>query len=204
MPARRATGRASTRIALAAVFLALAAAAPARGAWLDESAPAAWNKPGKAVPRAPGEQGNDDPRCREGERPAETSEDRAVSRAGWKLFRDYQAGWGVKVIWGLVTYDGMCRPMAYQAFAFLDGRFAGTLSPAPMASRTDGSLSSVSLTAAPGAPGTAALVGTFTRYAAGDPLCCPSRLTHVRYRFDGRDRALRLVPMALDTTPTSR
>ncbi len=180
------------------------ASTPAPAAWLDQTVPAAWNHARMAVPRAPEESGNDDWRCRRSERPPETSADRAVARAGWRLFREFQGGWGVRVVWGLVTYDGMCRPMAYQAFVFVGDTFAGTLSPVPMASRSDGSLTSVSLTAAPPAGGPAVLAGAFVRYTENDPLCCPSRTTHIRYRIDGKGRGVVVVPAALDTVPTAR
>ena len=189
-------------------LLALAAAIamaplPARAGWLDEAAPAGWNQAGAGVPRAPAEEGNDDPRCRRAERPPETPADRAVARAGWKLFREYQAGWGAKVVWGVVTYDGMCRPMAYQAFVFVGDAFAGTLSPSPMRSRTDGALTAVTLVASTAGRGDA-VVATFARYADADPLCCPSRTTHVRYRVAGAGRAAAVVPTAVDTLPAAR
>ena len=41
--------------------------------------------------------------------------------------------------------DGMCRPLGYQFFLFVGDDFAGTLSPAPMDSRTDGGLSDLQL-----------------------------------------------------------
>jgi len=189
------------------VLLALGAARAGEGAglaaWLDEPSPAPWNQPRMAVRRAPVETGNEDPRCRQLERRPETPEDRAVTRAGWRLFRDYQAGWGAKVIWALVAHDGMCRPMAYQAFVFLGGRFAGTASPAPMASRTDGSLTAVHLMGPP-VQGGSFLSATFLRYTDQDPLCCPSRTTTVRYRVEQRDGAPVLAPAGLDTLPVSR
>jgi hypothetical protein len=131
----------------AALVVALVLLSPlvSGAAWLDASSPAPWNQHGSQVPQAPDVQGNDDPRCRESERPAETPEDRSVIARGWRLFHDYQAGWGLKVIWALSGYDGMCRPWGYQVFVFVRGVFAGTLSPRPMDARTDASLFSVQL-----------------------------------------------------------
>jgi hypothetical protein len=171
-------------------------------AWLDPDSPAAWNQPGGAVPQAPRVEGNGDPRCRESERPAETPEDHAVTARGWRLFHDYQAGWGLKVIWALASYDGMCRPWGYQVFVFTRGIFAGTLSPRPMDSRTDASLFSVQLLSR--LAGADPLAATFERYAGTDPLCCPSRRTVVRYRVDRSQGSPLLVPVSASTSPAGR
>src|SRR5262249_54568245 len=151
-------------------------------AWLDADPPPRWHARVPIVPSAPRIDGNDDPRCRQSERPAETAEDKQVTAKGWRLFNEYQGGWNVKVIWALSSYDGMCRPWGYQVFVFVRGAFAGTLSPDAMNSRTDASLSSVQLAA----PTVACdlLIATFQRYGESDPLCCPSRRTLVRYRID--------------------
>jgi hypothetical protein len=167
-------------------------------AWLDADAPAGWHARAPVVPPAPRVDGNDDRRCRETERPAETPEDRQVTAKGWRLFHDYLGGWSVKVIWALSSYDGMCRAWGYQAFVFVGPAFAGTLSPDAMNSRTDASLSSVQLVA-PRVAGDL-LVATFQRYADSDPLCCPSRQTRVRYRIDRVQGAPVLVPVAATTS----
>jgi hypothetical protein len=36
-------------------------------------------------------------------------------------------------------YEGMCRPTGFQPCVFVDGAFAGTISPEPMATRANGS-----------------------------------------------------------------
>ena len=85
--------------------------------------------PGMAMPHPvrnrPGPATDVDTRCTDQARPAETDEDRAVERAGWTLFASYSAGWGVRIVRGLAGYDGMCRPMEYQGFVFVDGKLAG-------------------------------------------------------------------------------
>jgi LppP/LprE lipoprotein len=152
------------------------------GAWMDASPLPVWNQPGAPIPAAVPVQGNDDPRCRENERPPETPQEQALVNAGWRLFQHAQSGWGMRVVWGLAGYDGMCRPLGYQAFVFLNEQYTGTLSPQQMNSRTDGALQSVTLSAPiPGAAGR--LSGTFSRYKAEDPLCCPSQTTFVQYRI---------------------
>jgi hypothetical protein len=116
----------------------------ADGAWLDNAA-VTWNTPGMPLPRPQEHRGGGetDLRCAEQARPAETDQDRAVKAASWTLFASYTGGWGVQIVRGLAGYDGMCRPVEYQAFVFVDGQFAGTMSPAPMDSRSDGSLSEI-------------------------------------------------------------
>ena len=171
-------------------------------AWLDADAPAAFNQRGAALPPAPGVQGNDDPRCRESERPAETAEDRSVVAKGWRLFHSYQAGWDIKVIWALSGYDGMCRPWGYQAFVFASGVFAGTMSPKPMDARTDASLFSVQLLSRVVGPDP--LVATFERYAESDPLGGPSRRTVVRYRIDRSQPVPLLGPVSASSAAAER
>jgi hypothetical protein len=158
--------------------------AHADGAWLDDQS-TTWNTPGMAIPHAaehtPGPTGQKfdlDPRCAEQARPAETDEDRAVEEAGWTLFASYSGGWGVRIVRGLAGYDGMCRPMEYQAFVFVDGKLAGTLSPMPMGSRLDGALTQLDFY------GGDRIVGQFARYTEQDPLCCASARSTTFYKID--------------------
>jgi heat shock protein HslJ len=142
---------------------------------LDNPKPALWNTPGQPIPSAPKSQGTADARCRDASRPAQLPEDRQVRDRGWDLVGAYQGGWQIVVIGGGAGYDGMCRPRQYQEFVFVRGAFAGTLSPRPMESRTDGALSRVSLQSA------TRLTAEYARYAESDALCCPSRTTRVTF-----------------------
>jgi hypothetical protein len=142
--------------------------------WLDGDL-ASWNTPGMAIPAAPTIDGNTDPRCAERERPAETAEDDALIAEGWRLFLPYQRGWGVTLISGLAGYDGMCRPLGYQSFIFVDGVFAGTVSPEPMDSRTTGAATDVTLWFAD------QVSAEYLRYAPDDPLCCASSTDSVEF-----------------------
>jgi hypothetical protein len=157
--------------------LLLAAPAAAQSAtWLD-GRPAAWNAPGGALPTPPAAYvGAGDPRCADRERAPSGAEESAVRAAGWRLaeFWPTQRAGDLAVVVGTAGYDGMCRPMGYQGFAFAAGRFAGTLSPEPINSRADGALVTTQQGAA------VRLVdgkveARFVRYAPTDPLCCPSR-----------------------------
>ncbi|MFN0072902.1 MAG: LppP/LprE family lipoprotein [Chloroflexota bacterium] len=153
----------------------------AQSSWLDEPI-RQWNQPGMSVPnlqKSETEPGLD-PRCMATSRPAETVSDAVIESAGWSLFNTYEAGWGISLIYGLSGHDGMCRPWAYHAFVFVDGAFAGTLAPLPSLSRTDGALGrDVRI------EGDGRLGAVFIRYAAEDPLCCPSRPSvAVNYRVE--------------------
>ena len=143
------------------------------GSWLDDAKPVSWNKPGAAIPVASKIQGDTDPRCRAEARPPQLDEDKRVREQGWDLVGAYQGGWDTLVIRGTAGYDGMCRPRQYHDFVFVRGVFAGTLSPRPMDSRTDGALERVFFQTGP------RLTAEYTRYAAKDALCCPSRTTRV-------------------------
>jgi hypothetical protein len=175
----------------AALLIATARLPAAQETWLDAPL-AGWNQAGQAVPPAPpGNVALADPRCLQFNRPPQTAEDQAVAAAGWTLYAPYTGGWGAVVVAGLADYDGMCRPVGYQYFAFVDGAFAGTLSPVPMAARTDGAAQDVRLDAA------GALTATFARYAPADPLCCPSLpAVLVRYRVAHTPNGPVLLPEA--------
>jgi hypothetical protein len=96
------------------------------------------------------------------------------------------------VVTAATSADEMCRPLGVQGFVFVGGRFAGTLSPHPMNSRTDGVLGRVQLFGS-------TLRADFRRYASSDPICCPSRTSTVSYRVENSPRGLLLVPEAVGT-----
>ncbi len=187
------------RLLLAALPLlaltALALPARADGSWLDQPL-VNWNVAGAALPAPPPEEVVN-PMCGQDARPAETAEDQAVSDAGWTLFGAYQGGWGVTVVSGLSGYDGMCRPFGYQFFVFVNGAFAGTISPEPMNSRFDGAATIVRLETQ------GRITAQFSRYGDSDPLCCPSRTSFVSYGFDESQGTPVLAPLDVSTQSTS-
>lgn len=195
------TGRQLGRGLAIVLTLAGCAAAPVAripGAWLDAPL-AGWNRPGAPVPAAPPPQG-DPPalgRCRDAVRAAVTAEDRAVAGAGWTLVGPVQARAGATIVLGMTSVDGMCRPLGFQSFVFTDGRFAGTLSPVVMNSRTDGAQARTQVVSP------TEVVAEFVRYRDADALCCPSRVSRVTYRIDragGRaDGDPVLVPVVVTT-----
>jgi hypothetical protein len=108
-------------------------------------------------------------------------EEAQVAAAGWRLMEYWPAKRLATTALVLATtgHDGMCRPIGYNAFVFVDDRFAGTLSPAPMFSREDGTLAGTP-TLVPGG-----VEATFLRYLDSDPRCCPSRPSvTVGYRIE--------------------
>jgi hypothetical protein len=167
--------------------------------WLDQAQPANWNARGAPLPAAPPPPPGwtPDPRCEATARPPETPEDAQVAGAGWTLFGDYRSGWGMRVVTGQANHDGMCRPLDYQVFVFASGVFAGTMSPAPMDSRSDGAWFEALIGA-----GGESLFASFQRYKAEDALCCPSGETEVGYRLDRAGPAPLLVPVSATTHPT--
>lgn len=139
------------------------------GGWLD-SRPVQWNRPGSALPTAPQLDRDEIPEiCRNEPRKPETPAERAVVSAGWMFIVSNRSA-DREVILGAADLDGMCRPNQYQEFVFIAGKYAGTLSPKLMDSRTDGSIGRVSFRG----PN---IVVEFDRYRPEDPFCCPSRIS---------------------------
>lgn len=168
--------------------------ARAQSSWLDESAPASWNEPGMEIPVAPAREGGS-ARCRQSARLPQSAGERAVVDRGWNLVGASHEGSRVVVLMGTANYDGMCRWWQYQAFVFVDGVFAGTLSPQPMDSRTDGALNEVSIQA------NDRLTAQYERYTDADPLCCPSRIATVEFEVDRTQGGVAARPVTASTSP---
>lgn len=118
----------------------------------------------------------------------------AVTRAGWTLVNTPQVVRGIVIITAAVDADGMCRPFKYQTFVFINGTYAGTLSPHTMDSRTDGDLMSVTV------KNDQEILASFKRYKESDPLCCASRRTVVHYRVEREGGHPIVVPAETKTT----
>jgi hypothetical protein len=191
------------RLGLAVMLLvALSPAIPAAagtGAWLDAPAPKGWNVAGAKIPRPP--KFDPDPflakQCEGQVRAAISAADRAVAARGWKLMGAALAFGDTEVVLARSGVDGMCRPLGYQAFVFSGGRFAGTLAPRPMDSRTDGAGQVPELLSATG------IAVSFARYVPKDPLCCPSRLSTVRFRIETAPGGPVVTPLSTTTVSTS-
>lgn len=187
------------RAALALCLLATAAsAADSNGAWLDVPLKN-WNVAGAVVPQAPKPQSDAALRARCGEqgRAPSSAADRALVAAGWTLYGPLQVYGDAALITAGADVDGMCRPLAYQGFVFVGEALAGTIAPAPMNSRSDGAETQVMLT------GDRAAFAEFARYAADDPLCCPSRQSVVTYGIEGDAAKPLLTPLSAFTQPNT-
>ena len=196
-PATRGLTLRSHILVVALVLLAQPASAQS-GAWLDQPL-APWNIPGALLPAAPAPKGDapSDPRCASTVRQPQTPQEHALVGAGWSLFGRAPVSGVRTILLAGASVDGMCRPWDYQAFVFVGLRFAGTLSPTLMDSRTDGALSEVRFMFG------GQIEAVFLRYAAADPLCCPSRLSIVRYRIELPATLPRVIPGSVRTWPTA-
>ena len=162
----------------------------ADGSWLDQPL-SNWNQAGMDLPQAPAMDPATNPRCLGQGRAPETSADQVLADAGWTLFAGYNGGWNTYVVRALSGYDGMCRPLGFNVFVFVDGQFAGTISPDLMDSRTDG-VGDIRFFATQNS-----MVGAFQRYTPSDPLCCPSGSATVIYGISRTAAGPVLVPQSV-------
>jgi hypothetical protein len=185
-----------TLVSVAALLLVAQGASAGSGAWLDKPL-AAWSDPGASLPTAPAPKGDapTDPRCAGPVRQPATPSERAVVAAGWSLFGKARVVGATTILLAEASVDGMCRPWDYQAFVFVHEHFAGTLSPGLMDSRADGALSETGFLSA------TVIEAVFLRYVDADPLCCPSRLTTVRYRVEHGAAGPAVVPVSAQSRP---
>jgi hypothetical protein len=143
--------------------------ASAETIWLDQPLKP-WNVAGAAIPTAPPAQLAQQI-CTTKERTAVNAEETLVAGARWRLEEYWPtiSRGNLAIVLALSDYDGMCRPLGFNAFVFANGAYVGTLSPVNLNSRTDGVLNQI-----PTFPSDGVIQAIFTRYAPTDPLCCPS------------------------------
>jgi hypothetical protein len=180
---------------LAVAVWLLAAAAPAK--WLDAQTPMNWNVAGASLPPRPGARDAElalGGRCASSTRPPTSFEDRALIRRGWSLVGPYQRYGSTAVVTATSGADGMCRPNGFQVFVFVNGAFAGTLSPKLMDARTDGSIAGLSAMIYSANE----ISADFARYTSSDALCCPHGTSNVMYRVQITGRP-RVVPVSTTT-----
>ncbi|PSF35457.1 LppP/LprE family lipoprotein [Aphanothece hegewaldii CCALA 016] len=165
--------------------------------WLNEKKLTNWNQAGTSIPQAPKPQ--NDPtlmkRCLEGVRRPTLKEDVSLKDNGWMLFGPAQIYDQTTLVTATSDFDGMCRPLKYQAFVFVNGVFAGTLSPQLMDSRTDSSSRPIFLY------DTSNLSAEFNRYDEKDALCCPSGVSRVSYQIQRTNDLPVVVPLEVVTQP---
>jgi hypothetical protein len=187
-------------IALAVLFgTAVLAQAPEQN-WLDRPL-SNWNTPGRAVPRGipNGETiAEITKRCAYLPLLRNTTGERALADAGWLPFHMFDrqiVQRDVEIVGGLAGVDGMCRAVDFNIFVFVNGQWAGTLSPADMHSRADASIAGAIRLAEDDT-----IAAEFARYADADPLCCPSGRVTVRYRIDRKTMPPVVVPVSVRVT----
>ena len=160
-------GRLAAALALATLTGQSIAEAQDSGTWLDQPL-VGWNQAGMPIPTPVMPTGySPNPSCATTLRWAENPEDQVLVDGGWSLQAPYLSGWGMTSIYAASAYDGMCRPLGYNAFIFVNGMFAGTISPELMDSRTTGTGTVTSMQ-------NGRINARYLRYAQTDPLCCPS------------------------------
>jgi len=178
-----------TTILLLWLFVACVASVVAQAQtgtfWLDRPL-TAWNKPAAALPsppQKPSQAAALAKRCS-----LDASKVAAavpVTTAGWIPYLHQDRALtreGVEVIGGLTDANAACEPAGFNLFVFVNGRFAGTLSPVPMTAGRDGVAGAVRIVTAD------SLTTEFARFAPGDLECCPSTRVRVTYRIDRGDQ----------------
>lgn len=177
--------RPSFALALGGVFTLAAAASPpavaqsAKSRWLDANPLGNWNNPNGKLPKGPSASLADIRDCEkrgaeETKKTPPSPETRRVTAAGWHGATIEKRAGDTVFVFARNSVDGMCRPMSYQIFVFVKGRFAGTLAPRAVDSREDGSFMLEK-------EGAERFTASFMRYKTDDPLCCPSRISTVTY-----------------------
>lgn len=178
----------------AAAFSASAQQIGSGGAWLDRPL-VNWNRAASGLPQLPrpvAVGGTSDNRCFEQIRQPETAAERALTKLGWRLYGATQSFEKTQIVTALSGFDGMCRPLAFQAFVYWEGRYVGTLAPARMDSRADGALTDFRLVSP------TSVTAEFARYNQSDALCCPSKISRVTYNLR-RDDVPTLAPVNVMT-----
>jgi heat shock protein HslJ len=182
---------------LSSVIPVLAQQTSAQDSWLDRPL-VNWNKQSGTLPQPPqpsvaqGESA-DTNRCRQQVRQPASAAEKALVRSGWMPYGRVYNYDLTRIVMALSGFDGMCRPLGFQAFLYWKGSYAGTLSPVPMNSRMDGALTNIRLLSATN------ISSDFVRYKESDALCCPSRISTVVYNLRRDD-----IPILVPTEVTSR
>lgn len=147
----------------------------AQSDWLDMRPLPNWNSRSRAILQTKKIPPDVMARCGRSARPATLPADRLLARYGWTLVGPAQVFGRTTVVTVAGNFDGMCRPLEFQTLVFVGNRVAGTMSPGPMNSRSDGALTNVRLFSETN------LSAEYVRYKESDPLCCPSKVEAVSF-----------------------
>jgi hypothetical protein len=186
-------------MALAAVFPSRVLGQALAETWLDRPL-VGWAGRGAPIPTPPPGTGESQAALRERcdlTLPAMTDAERALADAGWMPFRYFDRQLrehDIEIVGGLTGSDGMCRPIGFNVFVVVGGRFAGTLSPVNMDSRTDGVSGAIRILSAD------RVAVEYARYGQADALCCPSSRVTVTFRVDRSGSPPVIIPIEIRTT----
>lgn len=165
------------------IFFILLCAVPvfAQSQWLDQTPLPNWNSRSRTILQTEKMPASELAQCGKFVRQPTLAADRLLTKNGWTLVGAAQIYGRTTIVTWAQGFDGMCRPRSFQTLVFVGDRVAGTLSPAPMDSRTDGALVNVKMTSE------TTLTAEYARYRASDALCCPSKIEAVAFviRPDG-------------------
>ena len=167
----------SLLVAAFAVILSfnIHAAAQSSYSWLDDKPLPSWNSRSRAILEAEKMPASEIAQCRKFVRQPTSAADKALAKFGWTLVGPAQVYGNTTVVSWAVGFDGQCRPRKFQTLVFVGNRVAGTLSPGPMDSRTDGALVNVKMTSE------TTLTAEYARYKSTDALCCPYKIEAVTF-----------------------
>ena len=163
------------------------AAAQSKYNWLDAKPLPSWNERSRAILQTEKIAQAELTRCRGSIRPVTLPVDSLLTKYNWTLVGDAQVFGKTTAVTVATSFDGMCRPLGFQTLVFVGNRVAGTMSPGPMDSRTDGSLINIKLLSETD------VVAEYARYKENDPLCCPSKTNTVSFNIkrDGQNWLLK-------------
>lgn len=158
-----------------ALVLSLGVDGFAQNMWLDQTPLPNWNSRSRAILQTEKMPSGELTQCGKFVRQPTLTADKLLAKSGWTLVGPAQVYGKTTVVSWAQGFDGMCRPRGFQTMVFVGNRVAGTLSPGPMDSRTDGSLVNVKMTSE------TTLTAEYVRYRASDALCCPYKTEAVTF-----------------------
>jgi len=147
----------------------------AQSDWLDMKPLPSWNSRSRAILQTNKISKDELKRCGIVVRQPTLPVDFLLTKMNWTLVGAAQVYGKTTVVSAAEAFDGMCRPLKFQTLVFVGNRVAGTLSPGPTDSRTDGSLVNVKMTSE------RTLTAEYVRYRATDALCCPYKTEAVTF-----------------------
>ncbi len=156
--------------------------------WLDDKPLPNWNSRSRAILQTEKMSSSELAQCGRFVRQPTLAADKLLAKYGWTLVGPAQVYGKTTVVTWAQGFDGMCRPRGFQTLVFVGSRVAGTLSPGPMDSRTDGSLVNVRMTSE------TTLTAEYIRYRATDALCCPYKTEAVTFVIKPDGANFLLVP----------